>query len=78
MLVQAGEIPPDWRDWDKTCAKKEKVRKFMDYAIRVGALSASSASSCSNFSAKGGDVHDSTNTPLLESPDPSPSPSFFE
>ena len=39
LLVDFGIIPPDWMDAEKQIAKKRKVRKFMGYAVKVGALS---------------------------------------
>lgn len=38
MAVEFGILPHYWRDPDKQSIKINKVRKFMDYARKVGAL----------------------------------------
>ena len=38
MLIMEGILPTDWQDAGKQQAKGEKVRKFMDYALRVDSL----------------------------------------
>lgn len=38
MLVTVGALPPDWQSAAKQQAKREKVARFMAYAIEVGAL----------------------------------------
>lgn len=38
LLSEFGIIPANWMDPEKQIAKKRKVRKFMGYAVTVGAL----------------------------------------
>jgi hypothetical protein len=38
LLVEENIIPANWQDAEKQAAKREKVRKFMQYAHSVGAL----------------------------------------
>lgn len=38
MLVEMGAFPKDWQSLQKQDAKKHRVRKYMGYAAKVGAL----------------------------------------
>jgi len=39
MLTQRGILPENWQDFARQDAKTHKVARYMDYAVRVGALS---------------------------------------
>jgi hypothetical protein len=38
MLVERGVLPANWFDAAKQAAKKEKVTRFMRYALKAGTL----------------------------------------
>jgi len=40
LLQEQKIIPQQWHDYDKIVAKKAKVKKFMEYAEKAGALKA--------------------------------------